>query len=92
MKSPGMAGTLRVVYAVAVRPSLWAVALRQLSTLAAPGWWRRPPFVPLPPGEYLHFRLVTAYGGDGSCSPAQLAHDVVAYLQWCRHPLIGDPD
>lgn len=80
----GTAAALRVVGAIAARPWLWFVALRQASTLAEPGWWRRFPPLPVPPTSYLHFRLVTAYGGDGSCSPAELARDVVAYLQWCR--------
>lgn len=84
MKQLGAAAVLRVVVAVAARPRLWTVALRQLRTLAAPGWWRRAPHLPLPAPEYLRFRLVTAYGGDGSPRPPELARDVVAYLRWCR--------
>jgi hypothetical protein len=80
--SPGAA--VRVIVAVLLRPWLWTVALRQLLRLAEPGWWRRFPPLPAPPPGYLHFRLVTAYGGDGSCSAAELARDVVAYLDWCR--------
>lgn len=68
--------------AVAGRPSLWAVALRQALVLARPGWWRRRPFLPLPDPSYLRFRLQTAYGGAGDGPPA--ARDVVAYLHWCR--------
>ena len=48
---------------------------------AAPGWYRRPPFLPVPSGEYLRFRLVTQYGdADHRPEPA----DVVNYLAWCR--------
>jgi hypothetical protein len=69
------------VIAVVVRPRLWTVALVQLSRLAPTAWWRRPPFLPVPDRAWLHFRLVTAYGGDGRPpTPA----DVVAYLDWCR--------
>jgi hypothetical protein len=50
--------------------------------LAAPGWWRRPWFLPRPAAEYLRFRLQTAYGGDGD-SPIR-GEDLVAYLRWCR--------
>ena len=46
-------------------PSLWATAVRQALRLAAPGWWRRRPFLPLPAPDYLRFRLQTAYGGTG---------------------------
>ena len=67
--------------AVVVRPALWGTALRQLRALAAPGWVRRRPHLPLPPAPYLRFRLVTAYG-DPDAAPAPA--DVVAYLSWCR--------
>ena len=67
--------------AVAVRPRLWAVAVAQALRLAAPGWWRRWPPLPLPDHDYLLFRLQTASGhGDAGPAPAE----VVAYLEWCR--------
>ena len=66
--------------AVLMRPSLWGVAIVQALRLAAPGWWRRPPFLPLPDPEYLRFRLETQYGSDHEPEPA----DVVTYLHWCR--------
>ncbi len=72
---------LPAVRAVLARPLLWPTALRQVFVLARRGWWRRPPFLPLPTPEYLGFRLVTAYGrADHPPEPA----DVVAYLRWCR--------
>ncbi|HZP29416.1 MAG TPA: hypothetical protein VFC99_10725 [Acidimicrobiia bacterium] len=43
-------------------PELWPTALRQAARLAPAGWWRRPPFLPLPDREYLRFRLETQYG------------------------------
>lgn len=67
---------------VAMRPSLWTTAFRQIVALAAPGWWRRRPWVPLPDADYLRFRLVTAYGGDGDRAPEPA--DVATYLHWCR--------
>jgi hypothetical protein len=70
-----------VVGAVAVRPQLWWTAVVQVFRLAAPGWWRRRPFLPTPDPEYLAFRLQTMYG-DASHQPE--AHDVVVYLEWCR--------
>ena len=64
-----------------MRPSLWAIALVQLFRLAPTGWWRRPPFLPLPDREYLRFRLQTQYGDpDHTPEPA----DLVTYLRWCR--------
>ena len=67
--------------AVLRRPGLWRTAVRQVRVLAAPGWWRRRPWLPLPDPAYLRFRLVTQYGDpDHAPEPA----DVVAYLHWCR--------
>jgi len=67
--------------AVIVRPALWATALRQVRLLAAPGWWRRSPYLPLPDRGYLRFRLQTAYGDpDRYPEPA----DIVTYLHWCK--------
>jgi hypothetical protein len=67
--------------AVLVRPTLWATAVRQAFRLAGRGWWRRPPFLPVPDREYLRFRLQTQYGdADHEPEPG----DVVTYLRWCR--------
>jgi len=72
---------LRVAVAVGRRPRLWRTALRQLRRTAAPGWYRRPPFLPVPSGDYLRFRLITQYG-DPNHRP--VPSDVVNYLAWCR--------
>jgi len=71
----------RATAAVLVRPSLWGTAVRQVAVLAAPGWWRRAPRLPLPDADYLRFRLQTAYG-DPDRAPEP--EDVVTYLHWCR--------
>lgn len=74
--------SLRAVVAVLVHPELWPTALRVMWRLAPSQWWRRAPHLPLPDPDYLHFRLVTAYGGDGT-TPAR-GEDLVTYLRWCR--------
>ena len=56
--------------------------MRQALRLARPGWWRRPPFLPLPDPAYLRFRMETAYGGAGDQPPRSA--DLVTYLRWCR--------
>ena len=66
--------------AVGRHPSLWGVAVTQALRLAAPGWWHRRPFLPVPDADYLRFRLETQYGSERSPEPA----DVVTYLHWCR--------
>ena len=75
------AGLTAAFVAVLRRPRLWATAVRQVFVLAASGWWRRWPFLPLPDRDYLEFRLVTEYG-DGE--HPMVARDVVDYLAWCR--------
>ena len=72
---------LAVARALVGRPSLWPVALRQVRRLAAPGWWRHRPFLPVPPAGYLAFRALTMYG-DAAQLPATA--DVLTYLAWCR--------
>ncbi|MEM9038898.1 MAG: hypothetical protein AAGD33_03275 [Actinomycetota bacterium] len=72
---------LGVVASVVRHPSLWPTAVRQARRTAPTGWWRRSPFLPLPSGEYLRFRLVTQYGDDGATPHPD---DVVNYLRWCR--------
>lgn len=74
-------------FAVVRRPGLWPTAWRQYRRTVPGGWWRRPPFVPVPRRDYLRFRLVTQYGGSGDLprDPARVGADVVNYLEWCRH-------
>jgi hypothetical protein len=78
--------TTAAVLAVLRSPRLWPTALRQARRLAAPGWWRRRPFLPVPPVTYRHFRLVTQYGDHAprEISSRELGRDVVNYLSWCR--------
>jgi hypothetical protein len=73
------AGMLAVTGAVAARPRLWPAALRQVRSLARPGWWRRPPFVPLPDRDWMAFRLTTAYGDPRA---ALVPDDVLTWLEW----------
>ncbi len=72
---------LRVATTVIRRPRLWTTAFRQMHRMAAPGWYRRRPFLPVPGGAYLRFRLVTQYG-DSNHRPEPV--DVVNYLAWCK--------
>ncbi|MEZ5261321.1 MAG: hypothetical protein R2755_05975 [Acidimicrobiales bacterium] len=81
---------LRVLAAVAVRvarrPGLWPAGLRQLRSMAAPGWWRRPPFLPLPPADYAAFRAQTMWGGAGVLpsgpETSVTADQLVHWLAW----------
>jgi len=63
----------------AVRPGLAADLLRVAWRFRARDWWRRPPFLPLPPSEYVRWRMYTAYGDEEAVPPAE---DVIRYARW----------
>ncbi len=42
-------------------------------------WYRRFPFLPLPAGDYVHWRMHTAYGDDDAVPPTE---DLVRYARW----------
>jgi hypothetical protein len=73
---------LRGAAAVARRPALWPAALGAALRLAPSGWWRRPPFLPLPDPAYWQFRMETAFGADARHRPR--AHEIIEYLAWCQ--------
>ena len=81
MERVQQAQLIRSARAVLGHPSLWLTALHQLWLLAAPGWWHRAPFLPLPDPEYLEFRLLTQYGD--AHHPIE-PDDLITYLRWCR--------
>ncbi len=72
---------IRTAAAVARRPALWSTAVRQMRRTTAPGWWKRRPYLPVPSGSYIEFRLVTQYGDAGH---AWDPDDVLNYLRWCK--------
>lgn len=45
------------------------------------GWYREPPFLPLPPPEYVRWRMLTAYGDEAAVPPVE---DVVRLARWRR--------
>lgn len=76
MSSPVL---LRMAASVLRRPRLAVPVIRAAWRFRARGWYRRPPFLPLPPADYLAWRLHTAYGGeDRTPEPGELER----YLRW----------
>jgi len=45
------------------------------------GWYRLPPFLPVPSREYIRWRMYTAYGDEAALPPAD---DVVRFAAWRR--------
>ena len=67
-----------------VRPRL-AVDLARLAwSFRARDWYRRPPFLPLPPREYIRWRMFTAYGDEDAVPPLE---DVVRFARWRRETM-----
>lgn len=60
-------------------PWLAVDLLRVAWRFRARGWWRRAPFLPLPPSEYVRWRMYTAYGDADAIPPAE---DVIRYARW----------
>lgn len=44
-------------------------------------WWARPPFLPVPPSEYMEWRLHTAYGDE---SQEATVEDLEDYVRWAN--------
>ncbi len=73
--------TLRLTLRAAVSPRLALDLLRVLWAFRARHWYRRPPFLPLPPAEYVRWRMYTAYG-DEEAVPS--VDDVIRFARWRR--------
>ena len=73
--------TSSAVIAVLVRPWLWPTAVGAMVAMAPRGWWKRPPFLPIPDGEVVRWRVTTAYGQPDM---ALESDDVLSYLRWRR--------
>ena len=68
--------------ALALRhPGLLPAVLAAAWRFRAAGWWRRAPFLPVPPRRYLEWRLHTAFG---SADAVPSARQLAAYLRWTR--------
>src|SRR2546423_13984373 len=60
---------LRLALKALVRPRLAIDLLRLAWSFRARDWYRRPPFLPLPPREYMHWRMFTAYVDEADVPP-----------------------
>jgi hypothetical protein len=61
------------------RPRLIPYLVRAGWAFRALDWYRRPPFLPIPPRSYLRWRFETAYG-DPDARPT--IDEVEDYLRW----------
>jgi hypothetical protein len=75
---------LRLTLRALVRPRLAVDLVRLAWSFRARDWWRRPPFLPLPPREYMRWRMFTAYGDEDAIPPVG---DVVNFARWRRETM-----
>jgi hypothetical protein len=65
-------------------PRLALDLLRLAWSFRARDWFRRFPFLPLPPRDYLRWRMYTAYGDERAIPPVD---DVVRFARWRRETM-----
>jgi len=66
----------------AVNPRVAADLITLAWAFRRHNWYRHPPFLPVPPGEYIRWRMHTAYGDEGAVPPLE---DVLRFARWRRH-------
>ena len=72
---------VRLLIRCVIHPSLALDLLRVAWRFRSRGWYRRPPFLPLPDRTYLAWRMHTAYGDHHAVPPVD---DIERYARWAR--------
>ncbi len=72
----------RAFLALALRkPTLIPAMVGMAWSARARQWYRRPPFLPLPPASYIRWRMETAYGDRDAVPPLD---ELARFLRWAR--------
>lgn len=74
----------RLALRALVNPRLALDLLRLAWSFRARDWYRRAPFLPVPPADYLRWRMFTAYGDEHAVPPLE---DVVRFARWRRETM-----
>jgi hypothetical protein len=70
---------LRVALRALFRPRLLLALLSAGWRFRRRDWFKRPPFLPVPPSDYMRWRMHTAFGNEPG---ALTADDLEAYVLW----------
>ncbi len=86
MQTPASWPTLyvRLTLRALVNPRLALDLLHLTWSFRARDWYRRPPFLPVPPREYMRWRMFTAYGDENAVPPVE---DIVGFARWRRETM-----
>ena len=76
-----MSQPFKTILAVLIRPWLWWIVVKTAWRHAPRGWWKEMYGLPIPPKDYIEFRMETAFG-DKYYKPD--AKELIDYLYWCR--------
>jgi hypothetical protein len=76
--------TLRLAGRAVVNPRLALDLVRTAWAFRRRGWWRHPPWLPLPDPTYLRWRMYTAYGDENAVPPLI---DVIRFARWRRETM-----
>lgn len=74
----------RLIPRALASPRLAVDLLRAAWAFRRRTWWRRAPFLPLPDGDYLRWRMYTAYGREDAVPPLE---DVIGFARWRRETM-----
>jgi hypothetical protein len=75
---------VRLAARAMINPRLAVDLLRLAWSFRARNWFRHAPFLPIPPREYVRWRMLTAYGDDEAIPPVE---DVVRFARWRRETM-----
>jgi hypothetical protein len=76
--------TVRLALRALVNPRLALDLVRLVWSSRVRDWYRRAPFLPLPPREYVRWRMFTAYGDESAVPPLD---DVIRFARWRRETM-----
>jgi hypothetical protein len=76
--------SLQLALRALVSPRLAVDLVRLAWSFRARAWYRHAPFLPLPPREYMRWRMFTAYGDEDAVPPLE---DVVRFARWRRETM-----
>ncbi len=73
--------TAVLAFRAAANPRLALDLVRLTWAFRARDWFRRSPFLPIPPTDYIRWRMYTAYGDETTVPPIR---DVIRFARWRR--------
>ncbi len=73
---------LRLAARAAVNPRIAVDLVSMAWAMRRRRWYAKAPFLPVPPAEYVRWRMYTAYGDESAVPPVA---DVLRFARWRRH-------